>query len=185
MKTLMIGSVVLLAALAVSFADDAGKGSAGRLTIRWQRLVCENEKTCERCSTTQVGVRKGHELLSKALKTLDIEVTLDEKVVDEKQFAGNPQESNRVVIGEKTLEEWLGAKTGRSSCVTCSKITGKDVKCRTIKFGGKTYESIPANLVVKAGLAAAAQLLAVEPDKGCCGNETPGHQPCSTCPKRK
>lgn len=181
MKKRIFLGIMLLGAASVVFADDAG----GRLTIRWQRLVCENEKTCDRCSTTQVGVRRGYELLSNALKTLGIEVTLDEKVVDEKQFAGKPEESNRVLIGDKTLEHWLGAKTGRSSCLTCSKIVGKDVKCRTIKLGGKTYESIPANLVVKAGLVAAAQLLVVELDNGCCGNQTPGRQPCTTCPMRK
>jgi len=114
-----------------------------------------------------------------------MEVILDEKVINEKEFAGDPHESNRIWIGDRTIEDWIGAKTGKSLCATCAKILGKEVKCRTIKFEGKTYEAIPASLVVKAGLVAAAKLLSVETAKPCCGDESPGHEPCETCPKKR
>jgi hypothetical protein len=36
-----------------------------------------------------------------------------------------------------------------------------DNECRTVEVGGDTFEAIPETLIVKAGLAAAATLLAI------------------------
>jgi hypothetical protein len=60
------------------------------------------------------------------------------------------------LISGKLLEEWIGGETGKSKC--CD-VCG-DSECRTISFGENTFESIPERLIIKAGLLAAAELIA-------------------------
>jgi len=67
-------------------------------------------------------------------------------------------QSNKILIAGKTLEEWVGAKTGQSKCCeTCG-----DAECRTVEYADETHEAIPADLIVRAGLVAAARLFDVE-----------------------
>ena len=124
------------------------------LTIVWQRLVDETGQTCDRCGTTYEEIQKALELLKKALSPLAIEVAFHQKEIDQTAFADDPSQSNRVWISGRLLEEWLGAQVGQSPC--CD-ICG-DAECRTIKVDAQVYESIPADLIIKAGLIAASQL---------------------------
>jgi hypothetical protein len=124
------------------------------LPIVWQRLVDETGETCERCGTTHEEIQKALELLKKALSPLAIEVSFEEREIDQAAFANDPSQSNQVWISGRPLEEWLGAQVGQSPC--CD-ICG-DAECRTIEVDAKVYESIPADLIIKAGLIAASQL---------------------------
>jgi hypothetical protein len=66
-----------------------------------------------------------------------------------------PLESNRVWIGDRPLEEWLGAEAGQNRCCgACG-----EHECRTVTVGDQRYEVIPRELIVKAGLMAAAQMV--------------------------
>lgn len=125
------------------------------LTIRWQRLVDENDQTCPRCRGTGETVKTAFQKLKNALSELEIEVELKEKKLDFTLFNQDPLQSNRIWIGDKLLEEWIGGTTGKSKCCdTCG-----DSDCRTISVGENTYETIPENLIVKAGLLAASELM--------------------------
>ena len=125
------------------------------LTIRWQRLVDENDNTCPRCGETGNTVRTACEKLKKALSVLGIAVELIEKKLDFPIFNQDPLQSNCIWVGDRLLEEWIGGETGKSQCCnTCG-----DSECRTISVGENTYESIPENLIIKAGLMAASELL--------------------------
>ena len=129
------------------------------VTIRWQRLVDEKGKTCERCGSTEQEVRKAVSTLKKSLKAVGTEVALKEETLSLEAFARDCSQSNRIWINERPLEEWLGAQTGKSLCGGCCSIVGDKVECRTMALGGKTYEAIPAELIVKAGLLAASQVV--------------------------
>jgi len=124
------------------------------LTIVWQRLVDETGQTCDRCGTTYEEIQKALELLKKALSPLAIEVTFEQRKIDQTAFANDPSQSNRVWISGRPLEEWLCAQVDQSPC--CD-VCG-DAECRTIEVDAKVYESIPADLIIKAGLIAASQL---------------------------
>jgi hypothetical protein len=54
------------------------------------------------------------------------------------------------------MEEWLGAQAGNSPCC---EVCG-DLPCRTMELNGQTYEAIPEDLIVKAAMIAASQLIA-------------------------
>lgn len=125
------------------------------LTIKWQRLVDDNDQTCPRCNETGESVKTAFEKLKKALFELGIFVELTENKLDFPIFNQDPLQSNRIWIGDRLLEEWIGGIVGKSKCCdTCG-----DSDCRTISIGETTYESIPESLIIKSGLLAAAELL--------------------------
>lgn len=138
------------------------------LNVRWQRLVDETDQTCDRCGSTGAAVERAVELLRRSLRELEIEVSLKTEVLDPATFAKDPLESNRIWIGGLPLEWWLSASSGTSQC--CSACG--DAECRTMTVDGRTYEAIPVELIVKAGLLAAARLIQPEAPEGCC--DAPG-----------
>lgn len=125
------------------------------LKVRWQRLVNDTGQTCERCGSTGEAVQNAFNKLKKALAELGIEVVLETAVLDFAIFSKDPLQSNRIWIGEKPLEDWLGASAGQSQC--CDACGDND--CRTLAFGQHSFDAIPERLIVKAGLLAAAELL--------------------------
>jgi hypothetical protein len=133
------------------------------LKIQWQRLLVD-DATCKRCGTTEQEVDKAYVSLKQSLNPLGINVALEKKALDLAVFKKNPSQSNIIIIGNKTLEEWLKAHTGKSSCCgPCG-----DTECRTIETQGKIYETIPAELIIKAGLMAAGELLNTKGSPSCC-----------------
>jgi hypothetical protein len=136
------------------------------LEILWQRLVDERGQTCDRCGTTETAVEEAVQKLKCSLQGLEIDVVLEKKALTPSTFLEDPLESNRIWIAGEPIEEWLSATSGQSKC--CSACGDSD--CRTVTVDGETYEAIPAELIVKAGLLAGAQLLQSEPRSPCCSS---------------
>lgn len=149
-----------------------------KLHIRWQRLVNKQGQTCERCGTTETAVDEAVKKLKRSLKELDIDVVLKKEVMSESTFLKNPLESNRIWIAEEPLEGWLSATSGQSRC--CS--TCGETDCRTVTVDGKTYEAIPTELIVKAGLLAGAQLIQGEHPGLCCPPAKSAKKSSGGCP---
>jgi hypothetical protein len=143
--------------------DDMGKV----LKITWQRLVDEKGRTCQRCGSTEKELQKALRSLKKSFAPLGIKLISEKKALDPATCAKDISQSNRIWIGERTLEEWLGAKVGKSPCGFCCAEFGDQVECRTVEVEEQVYETIPAVLIVKAGLLAAADL-----------HEEPSAKPC-------
>jgi hypothetical protein len=148
------------------------------LQIRWQRLVDEQGQTCDRCGATEQAVEDAIGKLQRSLRELAIDVVLEKVAIGRSLFANDPLQSNRIWIGGKSLEEWLSATVGRSQC--CSACG--DSQCRTVTLAGKTYEAIPAALIIKAGLLAAAALLDDESGSACCPTVVPPPGSPGRCP---
>ena len=125
------------------------------LVIVWQRLLSLQGQTCDRCAATELALQQAVETLQQVLAPLQIQVELHRQAMTLEQFNQDPQASNRIWIADKPLEEWLGAGTGSSPC--CS-VCG-DAQCRTLECGNQSYDAIPPQLIIKAGLLAAAQQL--------------------------
>lgn len=162
--------IVLLICLGllVGCTPPANKATEGRemktMKILWQRLVDERGQTCDRCGTTETAVEEAVQKLKRSLKELGIDVVLEKKTLSPSTFLKDPLESNRIWVAGEPIEKWLSATSGQSKC--CS--TCGDSDCRTVTVDGNTYEAIPAELIVKAGLLAGAQLLHGEPHGECC-----------------
>ncbi len=118
------------------------------LKIVWQRLVDERGQTCPRCSATEQELQKSLRFLTKSLLPLGIVFSLETRPLTSEEFAQDPMQSNRLWIDNKPLEQWLKADTGASPC--CETCGGAE--CRTLTVDGKTFETIPAELIIKAAL---------------------------------
>lgn len=127
-----------------------------QLTITWQRLVSDDGRTCDRCGATHDEVRRALATLEEVLRPLDIQPVLETREIDDAAFRKDPSLSNRIWLNGTPMEDWLEARVGASPC--CS-VCG-DAECRTVEFGGTTFETIPERLLVRAALIASAQLLA-------------------------
>ncbi|MFN3420509.1 MAG: DUF2703 domain-containing protein, partial [Armatimonadota bacterium] len=80
-------------------------------------------------------------------------------------FAQNPLMSNEIWLNGRLLEDWLGAKTTQTPC--CD-VCG-DEECRALEIDGQLQEIVAADLIVKAGLIAASELLNAS---DCCSEKT-------------
>jgi len=171
MKYLTISFVFILSIFlcfvgeAVSEKEDVKMKA---LRIKWQRLVYSEDKTCERCGETGQEVHNAVEKLKDSLKPLGIEVILEEKALSIDACIKDISQSNRIWIAERSLEEWLDAKVGKSLCSTCCGELGENVECRTVEIAGKIYEAIPADLILQVGLLAAAEIVREEPTSTPC-----------------
>jgi hypothetical protein len=161
MKPLIPSSIgLLLCSLLLAGCASPG-GNAARtadkqaLRVRWQRLVDEKGQTCDRCGGTGRATEDGVKTLRRCLKPVGIDVVWEKSALSPAAFSKDPLQSNRIWIGDKPIEEWLQAKVGKSQC---SGACGQS-ECRTLTVDGKTYDTIPAELIVKAGLLAGATMI--------------------------
>lgn len=144
-----------------------------KLQILWQRLVTPEGETCVRCGGTQDAIVQAIPKLEEALRPLGIEPVLETREIEPDAFKGMPSESNRIWIAGRSIEDWLTASVGKSTC--CSACGGAE--CRTLEIGQETFETIPEELILKAALLAASQSLSPASDEcsdsasqkqGCC-----------------
>jgi anti-sigma factor RsiW len=130
------------------------------MKIRWQRLI-NDEQTCPRCGSTEKEIDKAVAILKEALRPVGIRVVNEKGELSATEFQEDPLQSNRIWVNGRPLEDWVDGTTGQSQC--CSVCGTAD--CRTVGVGGEVYETIPADLVIRAGLIAAAALLGPAADK--------------------
>ncbi|MBK8267800.1 MAG: DUF2703 domain-containing protein [Planctomycetes bacterium] len=158
----------------MSLAGCASPAQNKTIVIRWQRLVDDKGDTCDRCGNTEQAVEEARRLLTASLKPLGMRVQVVKTSLTEEQFKHAPSESNRIWIGDASLDKILDAKTGDSPCCgSCG-----DSNCRTMVVDGQTYEAIPPELIVRAGLRVAADLVQpASPAKNCCPS---GYSPTRT-----
>ncbi len=130
------------------------KGSAIILKIKWTRLISEGE-TCPRCGSTEEELRKALSTLKQSLAPLGIGVILQKEEIPIAEFRKDPLQSNRIWINNRLLEEWIEGRVGQSPC--CD-VCGPH-NCRTVQAEGQIFETIPAEIIIKAGLLAASQLV--------------------------
>jgi hypothetical protein len=78
------------------------------LSIIWQRLVSTDGRTCPRCDATYQHLQSAIVKLKEAMKPFNIVPVLEVREIDDRSFRNKPAESNRIWIGNKPMEEWLG-----------------------------------------------------------------------------
>ena len=124
------------------------------ITIEWLHLEVAGE-TCERCGDTGLELRRIVEQLRSECAPRGVEILFRETRLAPHQIAT----SNTILINGVPLEEILPrAEASTSCCPSCGDLTGGTEQCRTLVHLGRTYETIPADLVRQAVCKAA----------GCC-----------------
>ncbi|MFH0981980.1 MAG: DUF2703 domain-containing protein [Planctomycetota bacterium] len=160
MRRMLKAASVLVAVPILAACTSTPAGSDRVIRVCWQRLVTETGTTCERCGMTQTEVRNAVNTLRRCLRPLHFEVALEETSMAPAAVARDTLQSNRVFVDDRPLEDWVGGRTGMSLCGSCCDYLGPGVQCRTVAVEGQTYEAVPADLIVRAGLLAAEAALA-------------------------
>ena len=137
------------------------------LKIKWQRLVSDGQ-TCQRCGATEEELDKAITALNQSLCSLDIKVSLEKVELSVAEFNEDPLQSNQIWLNDQLLEDWIGGKVNQSQC--CD-VCGP-AECRVVEIGEETYEAIPAELIIRAGLLAASQMVITATAGSCCNSET-------------
>ncbi len=165
-------ATMVFVAGAANMLSGCASPLAGRqqtLTVKWQRLVNEAGDTCQRCFDTQREVRVAADILGRSLRPLNMRVRVEERPMSPETVAKDTSQSNRIFVDGRSLADWLGGTIGMSPCTSCCPDLGPNVTCRTLTVDGKSYEAIPATLIVRAGLRAADNALARRPlTQPCC-----------------
>lgn len=168
----LLAAAVLTAGCERNASTTPRGGASMVLTIDWQRLVTKEGGTCDRCGGTQEELGKAVETLRESLRPLGIEVGYTERALTIEECAEDIVQSNRILVGDRTLEEWLCGEVGQSPCGSCCSAIGQEVECRTVCVDGSTYDVIPAELIVRAGLLAASHMLGAPTPDSCCPGTT-------------
>ncbi|MCW4011740.1 MAG: DUF2703 domain-containing protein, partial [Candidatus Bathyarchaeota archaeon] len=143
-------------------SSQAGKGSHNSLFIKWKRLV-NDDGTCPRCGSTEEQLDRAVVTLGESLTSLGIDVVVEKVEMSVDEFKKKPLESNSIWLNDQLLEDLVGAVVGQSPC--CDVCGSSD--CRTVSVDDQVYETIPSELIVKAGLVAASRLIG-SMEKSCC-----------------
>lgn len=133
------------------------------LKINWQRLV-SNSETCPRCGSTEDNLEKAVSRLKESIKPLGLNLKFNKEKLSVEEFKESPLESNKIIINDKPLEYWINGTVGESEC--CDVCGPTD--CRTVTVNGDTYEEIPPELIIKAGLIAASNMIEDSSSNSCC-----------------
>ena len=185
MKRILIGLVIVAAVAACTTEKEQPKfetaeavGTSKAIEIAWQRYVDATGNTCDRCGATQAELSRAYEVLKQSFARENIDVVLNEKVLTADACAADMSQSNRIWVAGRPLEDWVGAEVGMSPCGGCcedlasskaNKGSSPEASCRTLAFDGKVYETIPSDLIVKAGFMAASEMLGRELKPRCKG----------------
>lgn len=107
-------------------------------------------------------------MLSQVLNPLKVQVVLEREEITIDDFNKDPLRSNQIWINGRLVEDWIA---GEASKTMCCDICGPN-ECRAIKIGSEVYEVIPAEIIIKAGLIAAYELIKKKANESCCINKT-------------
>ncbi len=168
--------LLLTSSVCAQEKESLGINNMKTLKIQWHRLMADGQ-TCPRCGATGKEVEKACLSLEQSLAPLEIKVVLEKHELTPGAFQQDPSKSNRLLINGRLLEEWLGLKAGQSLCCgPCG-----DTECRTLETGGQVYETIPADLIIKAGLLAASKLLNPQTVESSCQKDAAIKNPTQAC----
>ena len=124
------------------------------LKIEGQRLI-RDEETCPRCGSTEEELNEAVITLRKSLAPLGIEVVVEKRELSVDEFEKDPLESSCIWLNGQLLEDLIDANVGQSPC--CD-VCGPS-ECRTVLVNGHVYETIPSEVIVRAGLVAASKIM--------------------------
>ncbi|MCX7821492.1 MAG: DUF2703 domain-containing protein [Brevinematales bacterium] len=133
------------------------------LVIKWKRLINDG-KTCHRCGSTEEELEEALLILKQSLSPLGIEVVLEKEEISFSEFKKDPLNSNSIWIDDSPIENYIKANTGKSLCSDVC----ESYECRKIEIDGTSYETIPSEIIVKAGLIAASNLISIHNYESCC-----------------
>jgi hypothetical protein len=118
------------------------------LAIVWERYDGDGG-ICHGCRATQHELAEAISTIQHALGPFGVEPHLEVLSIAEAQYRANPEQSNRIWIAGKPVEQWLNGTP---------KYRASRSPCRMVEIDGVTYAAIPHRLIVEAAILAASDL---------------------------
>ena len=116
------------------------------IVIDWSHLAV-NGATCQRCGDTGTELFKAVKELRAECAPKGVEILFRETLLPPEQIA----KSNSILINGAPLEQILPqAQASTSCCPSCGDLTGRDEQCRTLVHLGRSFETIPRELIRQA-----------------------------------
>ncbi len=117
------------------------------LEIEWKHLD-KSGNTCIRCTDTGEALQSVIAQLAQECKSCGWNITFKETKLSESEI----RQSNIILFNGRPIEDVLpGAKISESHCQSCCELIGdSSTSCRTVEFGGNSYEEIPSSLIRQA-----------------------------------
>ena len=116
-----------------------------KIVVEWMHYDKEGE-TCTRCNSTGGNIQEAMKAISSKNKYQEVQIIFKETKLE----ADRMSDSNTVLINGKKLEDILDASASENFCHSCTCLSGKGTNCRTVVYGGDSYEAIPYELIEKA-----------------------------------
>ena len=118
--------------------------------IEWKHYA-KDGTTCERCSDTGQSLEQAIGKMRGELAGRNIALSFTETILSEQDIPV----SNSILFNGVPLETLIpGAKTSENHCQSCSELTGRETRCRTVQVGDAHYEALPEALIRQAALKA-------------------------------
>ena len=147
--TLTLICMVFLAGTVLAVSGETSS-PADVVKLKWQVVIDKDGKTCTHCGATEESLKKAMAMLEEEGVKAELEVV--KKTVDD--FSKSCSESNLVWVNGMPLNEVLNAEVGSAKCSGVCTTHKADAMCRTLVLDGKSFETIPPELIMKAGVMA-------------------------------
>lgn len=147
---------VWMAAFALIILANGCSKSDGKnvVILEWQKGATEACQTCDACGVSEQEIKAAAAQLKTKLADKKVRV----KIVERKATDGTPERpsASRMWVCGIPLETWLGA---RAAMTPCPDAKSREAVRPALYVDDQSYSVIPADLMVKAGVMAANQLL--------------------------
>jgi hypothetical protein len=117
------------------------------LSIVWQRYAGA-DGICQSCGAAQHELDEAICTIRHALGPFGIEPRLETRSMTEAQYRAAPEQSNRIWIAGKPIEQWLNGSVWYRPWLS---------PCRIVEIDGTTHVAIPHRLILEAAILAASE----------------------------
>lgn len=172
MKKVLIFAVAMLI-----LAAGCGKDNGKTIVISWKKSDAASCKGCEKCGATEAEVNKAVTSLKTKLADRGFKVRAEER----KAVPANVKPSEvGIWVCDIPLETWLAAGVGLKPCDPSQGCQMSS--CKVLYVDGRTYETVPADMMMRACFLASDQLAEngkidpakIKTPKGCAGCPSAG-----------
>lgn len=109
-----------------------------QVLIEWRHLDVAGE-TCDRCYDTGENLKAEVNRLNRALSAEGVVVEWFETKLDATEI----DQSNMILINGLPIESIVELSVAANYCGSCSDLVGSDSYCRSVVYGGKSYDDVP------------------------------------------
>ena len=157
MKRFMLICVCLLFMVATVLAGDkttinvTEKKTAKEVVVAWNKCVDKDAKPINCCGISEEQLKKAITMMEESGVKVALKVQQMTMDAEHKSCSAMP----KATFNGKTMAELLNGEQVMAKCSkACAGHEGGKAECEMLKIGDKTYETIPAEMIAKAGILA-------------------------------